>query len=81
VEINDGTNIEKLIKPSASQEMGLFSWNNPRIELEFYLDSKNIEFKQRFMIDFEKDEHKFSYRHVLHDEKDKKNIFFLIITI
>jgi hypothetical protein len=51
------------------------------IELEFYLDGKNIEFKQKFNIDFDKLDHKFSYKHVLHDEKEKKNVFFLIVTI
>jgi hypothetical protein len=51
------------------------------IELEFYLDNKNIEFKQKFTLNFEKLEYKFSYKHVLHDDKDKKNIFFLVITV
>lgn len=66
-EINDDTSIEKLIKPEGSVEMGLFAWNTPRIELEFYLEGKNIEFKQKFIVDFEQLDHKFSHKHVLHD--------------
>ena len=56
----------KLVRPGEEHEVGLFNWNHPEIELEFYYDSKNIEFKQRFILNFEQIGPDYSVRHVLH---------------
>lgn len=70
----------KLVRAKEEVEIGLINWNNPIIELEFYYDSKNIEFKQKFQMDFQNLDYKYSLKHLLHEEKDFKVVFTVILT-
>jgi hypothetical protein len=61
-------------------ELGLVNWNHQAIELEFYYDSKNIEFKQNYIVDFGAMGYQHSVKHILHEEREQKYIFVLVLT-